>query len=333
MSRHSNQDLKLLYLADYLQRETDEFHPVSAKKILSYLEQKGISLERKALYNSFEALRYFGMDIRMVRAPGAAYYLASRPFEIAELKLLVDSIQSSRFITERKTAALIRKLESLASVHEARDLQRQVIVRGRIKSMNESVFSSVDALSVAINENKSVRFQYMGYNIRKETQLRRNGASYHVSPFAMIWDNENYYLLGYDEEDGIMKHFRVDRISSIRMTDDCRNGQELFDKIDLGTYTSQVFGMFHGEERQVRVLFANHLIGAAIDRFGKSIRVIPYDADHFSVLVPVTVSPQFFAWVFSFGEEATILEPEEIRNQYKEYLEKAISVLTLHKSR
>ncbi len=326
MARTILQNLCLLYLRDFFERETDAAHPASAEKILSYLESRGIMMERKALYRNLEHLRTYGMDIRLVRNP-AGYYLAERPFQLSELKLLVDSVQSSRFITERKTAGLIKRIEALASVHDGNALQRQLIVRRRVKNMNESVFFNVDELSAAINEDRSVRFRYTEYNLKKETQYRRGGAFYHVSPYALIWDHENYYLLGFDAEDSMMKHYRVDRISSIRKTEEPRKGREVFEEVDLSAYTTQVFGMYHGEEEYVRLLFANHLIGAVIDRFGKDIRVIREDEDHFSVLVRVTVSPQFYGWLFSFGDEATILEPKSVRDSYREHLKKTAAFL------
>ena len=323
----SNQKRRILFLRDYMLRETDENNMVSLSDIQSALSNAGYEVERKTLYSDLSTLEESGIDLIRTRLSdnSTVYYVASRDFELPELKLLVDSVQSSRFITEKKTRALIQKLESLSSYHQAQDLQRQVIVSGRVKSMNESVFYTVDTLSSAISNNHSVLFRYYEYNLKKERVFRKKGAYYHISPYALILDNENYYLLGYDEDDAVMKHFRVDKIASLQETSDRRSGSDVFKSIDLGRYNSMVFGMYHGETKQVRLLFANHLIGAAIDRFGKDIRITEEDNDYFSFLADVAVSPQFFAWVSSFGEEATILAPLDIRESYIEYLKRSIS--------
>ncbi|MBQ8994989.1 MAG: WYL domain-containing protein [Oscillospiraceae bacterium] len=327
MSKTSIQKLKLLYLRDYLLDQTDETHLVSVSDMAAYLKECGIEAERKALYDDLSLLQDYGLDVIRVRMPNNSirYYVASRDFELPELKLLVDSVQSSKFITARKTKNLIEKLERLGTLHQAKELQRQVIVSGRVKNMNESVFYNVDGLSSAISNDHAVTFKYYEYNLNKERQFRKGGSSYKVSPFALILDNENYYLLGYDEEDELMKHFRVDKISNLTEGDRKRKGKEQFDEIDLGRYTAKVFGMYHGDTRQVRLFFANHLVGAVIDRFGKDVRIIPEDEEHFSVLADVSVSPQFFGWVLSFGEESTILEPKDVREQYLDHIRRAVA--------
>ena len=323
----SNQKQRILFLHDFLVRETDENHMLSLADIQSHLSNVGYEVERKTLYSDFAALEASGLDLICTRDTNNSvyYYVASRDFELPELKLLVDSVQSSRFITEKKTRALIQKLEGLGSYHQAQDLQRQVIVSGRVKNMNESVFYTVDTLSSAISNNHSVLFRYYEYNLDKDRVFRKGGSFYHVSPYALILDNENYYLLGYDEDDELMKHFRVDKIASLQETDKWRNGSDAFKNIDLGRYTSMVFGMYHGETHQVRLIFANHLIGAAIDRFGKDIRITKENEDYFSFIVNVSVSPQFFAWVMSFGKEASILAPANIKESYLEYIKQAVS--------
>ena len=327
MKTATNQKQRILFLRDYLLRETDENHMVSLVEIQSVLHNAGFDVERKTLYSDLATLEDSGLDIIRTRLfdNSIVYYVGSRDFELPELKLLVDSIQSSRFITEKKTRNLIQKLESLGSSHQARDLQRQVIVSGRVKNMNESVFYTVDGLSSAISNNHSVMFRYYEYNLQKERVFRKDGAYYHISPYALILDNENYYLLGYDDDDEVMKHFRVDKIASLQETKNRRKGSDAFKSIDLGRYTSMVFGMYHGETKQVRLIFANHLVGAAIDRFGKDIRITQEDSEHFSFLANVSVSPQFFAWVMSFGDEASILAPEDVREAFLEHIKRSVS--------
>ena len=212
---------------------------------------------------------------------GYHYHVVSRPFELPELKLLVDAIQSSRFITEKKTNALIRKLEKLVSRHEAMRLQRQVYVSGRIKTMNESIYYAVDTIHNAIAGNRQIRFQYYQWNVKKEMVLRRDGAWYHVSPWGLSWDSENYYLVGYDAEAGDIRHYRVDKMLHIRMTDEPREGRERFRKLDMAEYARKSFGMFGGKEEHVKLLVDNSLAGVIIDRFGKSVMMVPADEGAF----------------------------------------------------
>ena len=243
---------------------------------------------------------------------GYHYHVVSRPFELPELKLLVDAIQSSKFITEKKTNTLIRKLEKLVSRYEAMKLQRQVYVSGRIKTMNESIYYTVDAIHNAISENKKIRFQYYQWNVKKEMELRREGAYYCVSPWGLSWDDENYYLVGYDSEAGEIRHYRVDKMLHIRMMEEAREGREHFQKLDMADYAKKSFGMFGGKEEKVKLLVDNSLAGVMIDRFGKDIIMVPGDGEHFTVNVTVHVSSQFLGWIFSLGEKVKILGPEEV---------------------
>ena len=314
MSRSTNQKLKLLYLQRYLLRQSDERHPVSVADMIEELARHDIQ-ERKSIYDDLEALRSFGMDIVQQRGKQTRYYVGARDFELPELKLLVDSIQSSKFITEKKTLSLIRKVESLASVHDERMLERQVFVRNRVKSMNESVYYNVDEIAGAINADRRIRFRYFEFTVEKERHFRRDGAFYELSPFALMWDDENYYMLAWDEPDGRMKHFRVDKMNRITTVDRERQGKEAFRDTDMSAYAKKVFGMFTGRENSVKLRFARHLAGAVIDRFGKDVMLIRDGEEHFTVTVDVVVSPLFFAWVFGFGAEAEILAPEDVRRQ------------------
>ena len=315
MSRSTNQKLKLLYLQRYLLRQSDERHPVSVADMIEELARHDIQAERKSIYDDLEALRSFGMDIVQQRGKQTRYYVGARDFELPELKLLVDSIQSSKFITEKKTLSLIRKVESLASVHDERMLERQVFVRNRVKSMNESVYYNVDEIAGAINADRRIRFRYFEFTVEKERHFRRDGAFYELSPFALMWDDENYYMLAWDEPDGRMKHFRVDKMNRITTVDRERQGKEAFRDTDMSAYAKKVFGMFTGRENSVKLRFARHLAGAVINRFGKDVMLIRDGEEHFTVTVDVVVSPLFFAWVFGFGAEAEILAPEDVRRQ------------------
>ncbi len=313
MARSQKQKLKLLYLMRFLLQQSDEAHPVGIAQMVEELASHDIPAERKSLYDDIEALRAFGLDVVQSRGKTVGYYVGTREFELPELKLLVDSVQSSKFITQRKTISLIRKIESLASVHDAVLLQRQVYVRNRVKSMNESVYYNVDEISSAITADRMIRFRYFEYTVAKERRFRHDGAYYEVSPYALMWDDENYYMLAYDAAAGHIKHYRVDKMASITRTERYRDGKAAFRAIDMSSYSKRVFGMFSGEPTTVRLRFANHLAGAVIDRFGGDVMLIREDDEHFSVNVEAVVSPQFYAWVFGFGSEAEILSPESAR--------------------
>ncbi len=309
----SNQKLKLLYLMKILLEKTDENHGLTRPEIVDALQAYGISAERKTIYADIENLRTFGLDIVGEKeGRGFKYYVAGRDFELAELKLLVDSVQSAKFITEKKSNALIKKIESLTSHHEAKQLQRQVYVQGRNKTSNESIYYNVDFIHSAIAHNVQVRFQYFQWNVKKQQELRRNGKWYQISPWALTWDDENYYLVGYDEEAGQMKHYRVDKMLSLELTEERRCGEEIFKGTDMVAYTKRLFGMFDGQQQRVHMQCKNELAGVVIDRFGKDVTMIPTDPQHFEVRVNVAVSGQFLGWVMSLGDRVRILAPEPV---------------------
>ena len=321
MARSSFQKLKILYVMDFLVRNSDENHPVSVAQLIAELSRHGISAERKSIYDDIESLRDYGVDvIQSGTGKSSGYYVASREFELPELKLLVDSVQSSKFITYKKTMSLIKKIENLTSVYDAQALSRQVYVKNRIKTMNESIYYNVDEIHRGIAANRKIRFHYFEYTVQKERRFRRDGAWYIISPYALSWDDENYYLVGFDSEAGRIKHFRVDKMTDIDITEEDRDGQEIYAALDMGEYARKTFGMFTGEETSVQLRFENHLVGAVIDRLGQDVMLIPDGPDHFTVRTDVVVSPQFFAWVCGFGNQAKILEPKHIAADMKAYL-------------
>lgn len=317
MAKSSNQKLKLLYIVKFLMQNSDEEHPVSTAQIIEELASNGISAERKSIYDDIEALRLFGLDIIQLKGKNGGYYIGERDFELPELKLLVDSIQSSKFITQDKTYKLIKKIESLASVYDGQLLQRQVFVTNRVKSMNESIYYAVDVISDAITQNRKIRYKYFEYTVEKNRRYRHDGAFYEVSPFALIWDDENYYMLAWDSDAEKMKHYRVDKMEKVSLTDCEREGIKEFEKVDMSAYTKTVFGMFGGNEQKVKLRFANHLVGAVLDRFGRDTIIIKDGDEHFTFTVNVVVSQQFLAWVFGFGSEAEIISPDEVREEMK----------------
>ena len=214
-------------------------------------------------------------------------------------------------------AKLIKKIESLASEYDGQLLQRQVFVTNRVKSMNESIYYAVDVISDAITQNKKIRFQYFEYTVTKERRLRHGGDYYDVSPFALIWDDENYYMLAWDSAVEKMKHFRVDKMQKVALADGDREGLAEFEKVDMSAYTKSVFGMFGGKEQKVKLRFANYLVGVVLDRFGRETTIIPDGNEHFTVTLNVVVSPQFYGWVFGFGKDVEILSPENVRAEMK----------------
>lgn len=321
MPKSANQKLKLLYIARMLMQRSDENHLISTAQIIEELNSAGISAERKSIYDDIESLRFFGLDIIQIKGKNGGYYIGERDFELPELKLLVDSVQSSKFITQDKTYDLIRKIENLASVYDGQLLQRQVYIQNRVKSMNESVYYAVDAVSDAITQNRQITYKYFEFNLKKERVYRHDGQLYKVSPFALVWDNENYYMLAWDSSAEKMKHFRVDKMYGVTMTDEKREGTEVFEKTDMSSYTKSVFGMFGGKEEKVKLRFTNHLAGAVIDRFGKDSMLIKDGENHFTISADIVVSPQFFAWVFGFGTDAEIISPENVREKMKNQIQ------------
>lgn len=306
--------------------ETDAMHPLSRKQLEEKLLEYGIQAERKSLYNDIETLKKFGMDIAYRKERPEGYFLQSHEFELAELKLLVDAVQSSRFITESKSNSLIRKIESMASKYEAKQLQRQVVVADRIKAMNESIYYNVDKIHTAIASNQQILFRYFEWTIEKTTRLKKGGDPYQVSPWALTWDDENYYLIGYDVDAGILKHFRVDKMLDIETLEEPRVGKEEFGRFDLAHYTKKTFGMFGGEEETLRIRFHNKYIGVVIDRFGKDVSVRPDGEESFTARVDVAVSGQFFGWLAGLGKDVRILSPVYVADMYLDFLKEITGV-------
>ena len=320
MPRSSKQKLKLLYIRQLLLERSDEEHPVSVSDILAWLEENDIPAERKSIYADLDALRDYGMDILRRGGPGGGYFVGARDFELAELKLLVDAVETSKFITEAKTFALISKIEGLASESQARGLQRQVVVKNRIKTMDESIFYKVDELFDAISRDRAIRFRYYEYTVQKTRAFRHDGKIYEVSPYALTWDDEKYYLIAFDAAAGKIKHFRVDKLAEIDVTDEKRAGRAAFENLDLGAYATSHFGMFTGEERWVVLEFKNELIDAVLDRFGLDAAIVPQDAAHFRLHASVAVSPQFFGWLCAYGDGARIISPPEVADSLRTYV-------------
>lgn len=317
-----NQKKKLLAVMQILLQRTDENHTMSAQDICRALNSSyGITAERKGIYADIEALQEMGIDIVQNKGSAAGYYVGSREFELPELKLLVDAVQSSRFITSKKSDKLIKKLEGLTSCYEAQQLQRQVFICDRPKTENETIFYIVDQIHAALFENNQISFQYTEWTAKKELRVRKEGAYYQVSPWALIWDSENYYLVAYDAESNMVKHYRVDKIKNLSLLEEKRLGKDKFQKFDLPAFSKKTFAMYGGRDEQVSLQCKNHLAGVMIDRFGKEIMMVPIDAHSFEANVLVTVSEQFFGWLAGLGRGVRITSPEHVRSEYKAYLQ------------
>lgn len=320
MARSEKQKLKLLYIVQLLEKRTDEEHPVTTQEIIEYLQGKGIAAERKSIYSDIELLTDYGLDIIRIKERPGGCYLASRPFELAELKLLVDAVQASKFITTKKSRELIAKLEGLCSKSQARQLHRQVVVTNRNKAVNENIYYNVDMVYNAIAENVKIQFQYFEWSVNKEMKLRRDGSFYVVSPWLLSWDDENYYLIAYDDRSGDIRHYRVDKMLKISLRKEERDGKEKFEDFDVAGYSRKTFGMFAGEEETVTLHCDSNLTGVIIDRFGKDVAMRKVDETHIKARFNVAVSRQFFGWVAGLGPTVTIEAPDRVVDEYKKYL-------------
>lgn len=324
MPKKPNQKIKILYLMKIMLERTDEEHGLTIVEIAEALQEYGIEAERKTLYNDIETLQNFGFDIIPSRNKTVSYHVVSRDFELPELKLLVDAVQSSRFITHKKSNELIKKIESFASRYDAQKLQRQVFISNRIKTMNESIYYTVDYIHEAINRNVKVSFQYFSWDEHKKRKLRHDGKQYIISPWALTWDDENYYMIGYDSQDKLIKHYRVDKMINISVTDEKRDGGELFENFDMALYSKQTFGMYGGREETVTLRCANDLAGVIIDRFGQDVTFTNITNGHFDTRVRVFVSPVFLTWIMNFGDKISIVSPDSVRNDFIELAHKAL---------
>ena len=319
MAKSGNQKLKLMYLRDILLKNTDESHAITMSEIIKALEACGINAERKSLYDDFEMLREYGMDIQgMQEGRSYNYKVLDRPFELVELKLLVDCVQSAKFLTTKKSNELIKKIENLASKYEASQLQRQVYVSERVKTMNESIYYNVDMIHNAISSNTKISFNYFQWNVYKKEEIRRNGERYIMSPWALSCNDDNYYMVAFDEFENKIKHFRVDKMLKIEILNEPRVGKKDFSEFDMGLYARKFFGMFDGEETVVRLECDNSMAGVIIDRFGKNVMIIPQDENRFITNVKVAVSRQFLGWIIGLGSQVKIVGPAEVVDKIKQ---------------
>lgn len=320
MPRGTNQKFKFTYLMKIMQEKTDDEHSLTMSQIMDELEKYDVTAERKSIYNDFQDMTdKFGIEIIKEQIGRETYYhVGSRQFELAEVKLLIDAIQSSKFITRAKSRELIAKIKSFVSEHQAKQLQRQVFINDRVKTMNESVYYNVDDIHTAINENRKIKFRYYKWDITGKLVPRHGGDWFVVSPWALTWDDENYYLVAFDDYDHKIKHYRVDKMMKISIVEAKRDGKDAFKDFDMAAYSKSTFGMYQGNKTRVTITFANYMCGVFLDRFGKDITFRKVDDVRSELSVDVNVSPQFFGWIFSLGKDVRVTGPSEVVDQMRE---------------
>lgn len=316
MPKSANQKLKLLYLQKIFLEKTDEDHLLTVKDIIEELKRCDIEVERKTVYADIDSLKKFGLDIICKKTRSTGYYVGERDFQLPELKLLADAVASAKFISEKKSQTLIKKLGLLASHHESVQIRRNIMVRNRVKTINEQVYYNVDAVNLAIASKKQISFRYFDYNVKKERVYRQNGENYAISPYALFWDDENYYVIAHHHKYDDISNFRIDRMDNVEMTD--KDIIPCPSSFDIGDYARKTFSMFRGPEERVRLKLKNNLINVILDKFGKDVYIDRLDDDHFQVSITVCVSTSFFGWLFQFGDDARIIHPPHVAEKYQE---------------
>ena len=320
MPRSAGQKVKLLYLEKIFREESDEAHPLTVNDIIAKLAKNDISAERKAIYADIEVLRdIMDMDICTARnGSQTAYYLASDTFQFEELQLLCDAVACSKFITEKKSRELINTLSHLTSNFRARELQRNIIVANRVKTVNERIFYNVQAIHNAIDSGKKITFRYFRYDIKKNKVYKSDGR-YTLSPYSLAWEDENYYCIGYYEKYDSISNFRVDRMEDVEVSDEAAEKNKEF---SIGEYSRKVFGMFaSGKTEMVKLCCDNSLTSVIMDKFGSDIVMHKADDSHFFISKEINVSPTFFGWLFQLGDKVSIVSPESLRSECREYIE------------
>ncbi len=322
--RNENQKLKIIYLIEILTKYTDENHTLNASQIIEKLNAYGVQAERKSIYSDIALLSYSGiLDVEQISGRNGGFHVLSRKFELAELKMLADAVQASKFITNKQCTSLIKKLSDFISVYDEKKLSRSVYIYDRVQDKDKNAYYLIDSIHYAISENKAIRFQYAEYSPSKKRVKRHDGELYEVSPYALMWRDEYYYMVAYNHKTDSIRHYRVDKMEEIQICDTARSGEEVFDKISLSGYSSNVFEMFGGKEYMVHFKCENRLAGAMFDRFGTDIHTEEFDG-YFEFYAPVQISVRFFGWVFGFAGGLRILSPENVVNEYKEQLKKVV---------
>ena len=318
-----SKNMRTLALAKILQDRTDEEHPLSTNQLVEILQDEyEISAHRVTIYEDIEQLRTFGLDIYTIKSTQNKYYLATRLFDIPELKLLIDAVESSKFITEKKSRVLVEKLTSLASKNQAQSLKRNICLADRVKSGNEQIYYIMDALNDAINSGHKVRFLYYEFSAGKRKKLKNNGEPYYFSPYTLTWNGDNYYVVGWSDKHQKVATFRVDRIYQIpEILPEAAIPKPK--KYSIGEFAEKAFQLFDSRHEVVELLCENTMMSTVLDHFGSKIRPKQIDKEHFSVAVEVSISPTFFAWIFEFGGKIRIVSPRRVVDEYIDLLKKS----------
>lgn len=308
---------RIIYVLSILWKKTNEDHPMSADQIVEQLSLYGIVCERKSVYRDLEQLEEFGFDL-VTNQKGT--FLATRLLEVPELKLLMDMVQSARFLTEEKTSQLIEKLGKLGDYATFRQLKSQMVDGGNGKAENESVYYNIDCIVSAFQKNCQISFFYYAWSVEGKLELKNNGEKYRISPWFLQWESQQYYLIGYDEKQNGMKHFRLDKMKNIELLSESRKGKMVYDSLNLAEYSRMHFHMYQGESFLITLKCDKELAGAMIDHFGRKVWMHAMDEQHFSIVVSVEVSPKFFGWIAGYSGKIQIVEPSEVRIQYRMFL-------------
>lgn len=307
---------RILYILKLLYENTDEQNTISITDIIDMLEKQGIKAHRRTIMTDIESIEESGVDIITIKSTQNRYFIGNREFELAEVKLLVDAVESSKLITQKKSNELIRKLSTLVSKHQASELNCHVYVDQRVKPENEEIYYTVDAIHSAINSNKQIEFKYYQYTGKKEKVFKNGGSVYSLSPYALIWSEDHYYTIGYSNKHGKISKFRVDRMAHTSVAE-----REIFPKpvdFEIAEYAKCVFEMFDGETKTVELKCINDLMDVIVDRFGESVNTQELGSNCFKAIVDVSISPTFYGWVFGFGGKMSILAPAEVKGEYVE---------------
>ena len=309
-----NNNSRILYILKLLEEYTDEQHPMSITDIVEYLDKQEIKAHRRTIITDIESLKEFGIDIITIKSTQNKYFIGNRNFELPEVKLLIDAVESSKLITQKKSSELIRKLTALASRNQANELNRHIYVDDRVKPENEEVYYTVDSIHNAINNNKQIEFKYYQYTGRKEKIYKNDGYVYNLSPYALIWSEDHYYVIGFSRKHNKISKFRVDRMAQTKIT--AMDSMSRPESFDVAEYAKSVFEMFDGETRTVELKCTNDLMDVIVDRFGESVNTTELGSNCFKAIVDISISPTFYGWVFGFGNKMSILAPIDVKNEY-----------------
>ena len=309
-----NNKSRILYILKILYEYTDEENTMSITEIIEMLEKQGRVAHRRTIMTDIESIEESGVDVITIKSTQNRYFIGNRHFELAEVKLLIDAVESSKLITQKKSTELIRKLTTLVSKHQASELDEHVYVDQRIKPENEEIYYTVDAIHSAINSSKQIEFKYYQYTGRKEKIFKNNGFVYSLSPYALIWSEDHYYAIGYCDKHGKISKFRVDRMANTIITEN-----EILHKpvgFNIAEYAKSVFEMFDGETKTVELKCTNDLMDVIVDRFGENVKTHELGSNCFKAIVDISISPTFYGWVFGFGNNMSILAPIDVKNEY-----------------